>query len=743
MERLGLNDFAHSNRTGEHAATDRSATRAPWRQSLARCGVLLAALVVLPVAIATAADTVKPVVSITSPTASAQLSGTVTVAASATDAVGVTRMMLVIDGQTKVNQAGKGPLSFSWNTVGLAAGAHSIAVTAYDAAWNTSSKTIQVTVNDALNPNVVITSPGANALVTGTVTVSAAASDAVGVSRMVLSIDGLVVADKTGVATVSYAWNTAPLVVRSAHALAFTAYDAAGNQTTATRQVTIRDLSGPAVSFGAPAAGPLVTQTVNVAVSATDVSGINRIILYLDTVPVAQTVGVTSLSYFWNASALALDSVHTLQAVAVDLAGNVTNQSISVTIDDITPPTVVITRPVQGEVVSGLEMVEVSASDERELAHLALRVNSTVVRDEPAADSFIYLFDAQASPDAATVYLVATADDAAGNRSYAWVAVRVDHGAMGGGAMLGMAPTTPDSNLGIIPSAFVEARSQGAELLYWYQSWAEAAANPGYIDTVMYPLASGGPAAVNFDLMRADFPAPFQALTDPGLVEAFSTFASQFAARYGLEYVFIGNEVNIYLDTHPEHIDEVAALIRRTRDKMRLVSPATRVGVIISHGYLAAHDQASLLRTLADEADLIGYTAYGYRENGFSYEFNDPVEGMLELEEVPNDYPGKPYAIVETGWNTSTTLNSSEAMQTTFIRLLRAHLQTSEAEFVSLFLYEDGEDCTEVVQGFNLPHLDPDPLSLQFRLFEDFVCNFGLKRSDGTPKEAWNFLPLQ
>ena len=117
------------------------------------------------------------------------------------------------------------------------------------------------------------------------------------------------------------------------------------------------------------------------------------------------------------------------------------------------------------------------------------------------------------------------------------------------------------------------------------------------------------------------------------------------------------------------------------------------------------------------------------------------MDGILELEEVPNDYPGKPYAIVETGWNSSTTLNSSEAKQATFVRLLEDHLQTSPAEFVSLFLYEDGADCTAIVQGFHLPNLDPDPLSLQFRLFEDFVCNFGLKRADGTPKQAWSFLP--
>src|SRR5262249_40961573 len=160
------------------------------------------------------------------------------------------------------------------------------------------------------------------------------------------------------------------------------------------------------------------------------------------------------------------------------------------------------------------------------------------------------------------------------------------------------------------------------------------------------------------------------------------------------------NEVNIYLDAHPAHADAIAALIRKTRERMRVVSPSTRVGVVLSHGYLVDHAQTALLHALADEADLVGYTVYGYEQNGFSHEFNDPTRGIFALEDAANDYPGKPYAVVETGWNSSTTLNSSEDDQVTFVRLLRDSLQKSTAEFVSIFLYEDGEDCTAVVQGF-------------------------------------------
>ena len=316
-------------------------------------------LALLRGAVATAADTVKPTVAITSPIANARLSGTVTIAATASDAVGVTRMLLAIDGQTKLVQTGAATAPLRWNTVGLTDGVAHDRGHGVRRGLEHVEQTIQVTVDDVLAPTLAITSPGANAQVTGTVTVAATATDAVGVSRMTLSIDGKVVADRTGVTTLSYAWNTAALVERSAHVLAVTAYDAAGNQTTATRQVTIRDVRGPAVSFVAPAAGPLVTQSADVAITASDPSGVNRIILYVDGAPVAQRAAATSLDYLWDASALPLESVHTLQAVAVDLAGNTSDA------DDLGHDRRrhaahrVLSRPAQGEVVSGLEMVEV------------------------------------------------------------------------------------------------------------------------------------------------------------------------------------------------------------------------------------------------------------------------------------------------------------------------------------------------------------------------------------------------
>ena len=63
--------------------------------------------------------------------------------ASATDNQKVAKIWLVIDGK-EVAVAYGGSLSYSWNTRKVAKGAHSVTVRAWDAAGNTSSKTVTV-----------------------------------------------------------------------------------------------------------------------------------------------------------------------------------------------------------------------------------------------------------------------------------------------------------------------------------------------------------------------------------------------------------------------------------------------------------------------------------------------------------------------------------------------------------------------------------------------------------------------
>ena len=188
-------------------------------------------------------DTQAPVTSITAPAAGATVGGTITVTASATDNVGVTRVELWVDGALSATDTSS-PYSFSWNTAGFANGSHTLQSRAYDAAGSSgASAIVTVTVSngpppDTQSPVTSITAPAAGATVGGTATVTASATDNVGVTRVELWVDGALSATDTS-APYTFSWNTSGLT-NGSHTLQSRAYDAAGRVgTSATVPVTV------------------------------------------------------------------------------------------------------------------------------------------------------------------------------------------------------------------------------------------------------------------------------------------------------------------------------------------------------------------------------------------------------------------------------------------------------------------------------------------------------------------------
>ena len=104
------------------------------------------------------ADTVAPVVSITSPVSTGTKSGTISVVTSATDNVGVTKVELYVDGVLKTSTT-TAPYTFSWDTTTVTDGSHTLTAKAYDAAGNVgTSAGVTVTVQNG----TVVTPPPAH-----------------------------------------------------------------------------------------------------------------------------------------------------------------------------------------------------------------------------------------------------------------------------------------------------------------------------------------------------------------------------------------------------------------------------------------------------------------------------------------------------------------------------------------------------------------------------------------------------
>ncbi len=101
-----------------------------------------------------APDIVPPSVSITSPTDSSTVLGTISIQATATDNVGVTKVEFLIDGNVESTDTSS-PYSYSWDTTGVSDDTHPLVAKAFDAATNEgTSTTVTVTVDNTSQPKL-------------------------------------------------------------------------------------------------------------------------------------------------------------------------------------------------------------------------------------------------------------------------------------------------------------------------------------------------------------------------------------------------------------------------------------------------------------------------------------------------------------------------------------------------------------------------------------------------------------
>lgn len=291
--------------------------------------------------IVSAAEATAPTVSITSPASGASISGTTSVAISATDNVGVTSVELYVDGVLKGTDTSS-PYSVSLNTTQLSAGTHTLQAKAYDAAGNVGQSTAfsVAVVNDTTAPTASITSPTSSSTVSGTVTVNVSATDAMGVSKVELYVNGSLYATY-GSAPYSITWNTSSYA-NGTYTLQAKAYDAAGNvgqssSVTVTVSNTVADTTVPTVAVSSPVNGATVTGTVSMAATASDNVGVSKVEFYVNNVLKGSDTA-SPYAYSWDTTSAANGS-YTLTAKAYDAAGNVgQSSSVTVSVNNVTTP---------------------------------------------------------------------------------------------------------------------------------------------------------------------------------------------------------------------------------------------------------------------------------------------------------------------------------------------------------------------------------------------------------------------
>jgi hypothetical protein len=271
-----------------------------------------------------AVDVADPTVSITAPVADQQITGIFTVKVAAEDDFNVTRVE-VYDGQTLIGSDTTAPFTVAWDTRTATDGTHTLTAKAYDAVGHVGTSAPVSMIVDRYAPGVSVTAPAANALVRGTVQLSASASDDRGVSRVEFYLGSYATAPLLGrdtTAPYSVPWDTQTRFDGRYQLRAY-AYDIAGNVRESDFIYVTVDNTGPTVAITSPANGAGVSGlSTTIQANASDTNGVAQVAFY-DGSKLLGTDTTAPYSVSWSLLFVSRGQ-HTLTARATDSVGNIT-----------------------------------------------------------------------------------------------------------------------------------------------------------------------------------------------------------------------------------------------------------------------------------------------------------------------------------------------------------------------------------------------------------------------------------
>ncbi len=279
-----------------------------------------------------------------------------------------------------------GSTSHSHSLTGLVNGtSYNYYIRCQDAAGNANSDdfgiSFSVAQGDVTAPSVSLTAPANGATVSGSVTVSADASDNVGVTKVEFYRDSTTLIGTDTTTPYSISWNTTT-VTNGSHTLLAKAYDANNNiGTSTTRTVTVNnDVTAPVRSNLAPS-GMLAAGTTSTTISLS--TNENATCKYAT----ADNIAYSLMPYTFNITGginhsspingLSNGANYNYRVRCQDEAGNANtnDNSISFSIDAI--PTTSITSPTNGATVSGSISINATAADNVSVARVEFYYDNT------------------------------------------------------------------------------------------------------------------------------------------------------------------------------------------------------------------------------------------------------------------------------------------------------------------------------------------------------------------------------
>jgi Bacterial Ig-like domain/Bacterial Ig domain/Calcineurin-like phosphoesterase len=365
------------------------------------------------VIVTTPADTTPPSVTLTAPVNGATVGGTVTLAATANDNMGVDHVDFLV-GTSVVGSVSTAPYSISWNSTGD--GTATITARAVDLANNAATSAAATVTVDNTAPDTTITA--APATLTNSASASFSFTSTEASSTFACSLDGA--AFSTCISPASYTG-----LGNGSHTFQVRATDGAGNTDgTPANQTWTVDTILPTVTSTIPVSGANgvspaadITAVFSEAMNATTIttSTFTVKIKQGNNPPIAAVVTYDAATRTATLNPNANLSNNITYTVTVkggisgvkDLAGNALlndlNWNFTTGALDLTPPTVTLTAPTNGAAVSGTVTLSANASDNVAVNHVDFLVNNSVVATDTTSPYSVSWNSASIADGSATI----------------------------------------------------------------------------------------------------------------------------------------------------------------------------------------------------------------------------------------------------------------------------------------------------------------------------------------------------
>jgi hypothetical protein len=219
--------------------------------------------------------------------------------------------------------------------------------------------TTPVAPADTQPPTVSLTNPTSGAMVSGTITISATATDNVAVQGVQFALDGTNLGSQVKASPYQITWNSAG-VANGPHTISATATDTSGNTSSTSVTVTVQNVMvAPTVTITSPANNSNWAGTISLAATASSGVGIANVQFAVDGANVGSTLTAAPYQVAWDSTTVA-DGSHTILATATDTSGATASSSITLNIFNrgtFGPVINTPSNPVTGDPVVPMNMV--------------------------------------------------------------------------------------------------------------------------------------------------------------------------------------------------------------------------------------------------------------------------------------------------------------------------------------------------------------------------------------------------